>query len=189
MSRGGEVSADHEDWMDDKEALLLSGPLHPPAQVVEADCRHCQAGLPYVPFGQPSPGGNYHQIHSAAPATPTDPARKPADEDGAEAHLGVNADRTYGHMCQDEHVRIGHNDSGEDERCPVCRERDRADAAFQAGAEEMREACAKDETIWPVLLRWAEKFAPSDVTTGDAHRLLTALKAALRALPIPESRS
>ena len=38
---------------------------------------------------------------------------------------------TYAHMCRDEHVQVGHNDS-ESERCPVCRERDRAEQAEQA---------------------------------------------------------
>jgi ribosomal protein L37AE/L43A len=38
---------------------------------------------------------------------------------------------TYAHMCRDEHEQIGHNDS-ENERCPVCRERDRAERAEQA---------------------------------------------------------
>lgn len=28
--------------------------------------------------------------------------------------------RTYAHMCRDQHIEIGHNDSGEDERCPLC---------------------------------------------------------------------
>lgn len=27
----------------------------------------------------------------------------------------------YSHMCRDQHIEIGHNDSGEDERCPLCR--------------------------------------------------------------------
>lgn len=30
-------------------------------------------------------------------------------------------------MCRDGHEQVWHNDSGDDERCPVCRERDRAD--------------------------------------------------------------
>jgi hypothetical protein len=30
-------------------------------------------------------------------------------------------------MCRDGHPEIGHSDSGEDERCPLCQERDRAD--------------------------------------------------------------
>lgn len=33
------------------------------------------------------------------------------------------------HMCRDDHPEIRHAVSGDDERCPVCRERDRADAA------------------------------------------------------------
>jgi hypothetical protein len=28
---------------------------------------------------------------------------------------------TYAHMCRDQHVQIGHDDSGNDERCPLCR--------------------------------------------------------------------
>lgn len=30
------------------------------------------------------------------------------------------------HMCRDEHTEIRHGLSDDDERCPVCRERDRA---------------------------------------------------------------
>lgn len=33
---------------------------------------------------------------------------------------------TYAHMCRMDHPQIGHNVS-DDERCPLCRERDRAD--------------------------------------------------------------
>jgi hypothetical protein len=33
---------------------------------------------------------------------------------------------TYAHMCRDEHVQIGHNDS-EHEMCPVCRAKAEAD--------------------------------------------------------------
>lgn len=28
---------------------------------------------------------------------------------------------SYAHMCNDQHVQIGHDDSGDDERCPLCR--------------------------------------------------------------------
>jgi hypothetical protein len=55
---------------------------------------------------------------------------------------------TYAQMCRDDHVEIGHNDSSQ-ERCPVCRERDRADsaesvqvelvAACQAALSQLRE--------------------------------------------------
>lgn len=31
------------------------------------------------------------------------------------------------HWCAIDHEPVRHNDSGDDERCPVCRERDRAD--------------------------------------------------------------
>jgi hypothetical protein len=44
----------------------------------------------------------------------------------------------YAHMCRDGHVQIGHNDSGDDERCPVCRETDRADALERENAQMKR---------------------------------------------------
>jgi hypothetical protein len=31
-----------------------------------------------------------------------------------------DARREYAHMCQDGHIQIGHNDSGDDELCPLC---------------------------------------------------------------------
>lgn len=43
--------------------------------------------------------------------------------------------RQYPHMCRDGHVEIGHADSGDDERCPACRGRDRADQAEALLAE------------------------------------------------------
>ena len=43
--------------------------------------------------------------------------------------------RGYAHICRDNHVQIGHNDS-DHEQCPVCRERNRADhAEVQLAAE------------------------------------------------------
>jgi hypothetical protein len=48
------------------------------------------------------------------------------------------------HMCRDEHTEIRHGLSDDDERCPVCRERDRAEAAeaetarLRADAERFR---------------------------------------------------
>lgn len=27
---------------------------------------------------------------------------------------------SYPHMCRDGHIEIGHSDSGDDERCPLC---------------------------------------------------------------------
>jgi hypothetical protein len=61
----------------------------------------------------------------------------------AEAELAIlkaaaarDAEERLPHMCRDNHPVIRHADSGDDERCPVCRERDRADAAV-----EDRDAC------------------------------------------------
>lgn len=28
---------------------------------------------------------------------------------------------SYAHMCRDGHIQIGHNDSADDEMCPLCR--------------------------------------------------------------------
>lgn len=52
----------------------------------------------------------------------------------------------YSHMCRDGHVQIGHNDSTED-RCPVCRERDRADRA----EERYQEEHAIVDRVWEAL--------------------------------------
>lgn len=53
--------------------------------------------------------------------------------------------RTYAHMCRMDHIEIGHNDSGDDERCPVCRvmdalaaERARREAAEGALVEAIQ---------------------------------------------------
>lgn len=57
------------------------------------------------------------------------------------------------HMCRDDHPEIRHAVSDDDERCPVCRERDRASAA-----EAERDAAAK---------RNAEEFALRSEAPGD----------------------
>lgn len=49
----------------------------------------------------------------------------------------------YPHMCRDGHPEIGHALSDDDERCPVCRERDRADAAAEEARREERERAAR----------------------------------------------
>jgi hypothetical protein len=45
--------------------------------------------------------------------------------------------RVYAHMCRDQHIEIGHNDSGEDERCPVCRAMD--------ALEQIAQVCLDNE--------------------------------------------
>jgi len=45
---------------------------------------------------------------------------------------------SYAHMCRDEHIEIGHNDS-EHELCPLCRAINERDTAFQRGQQAMAE--------------------------------------------------
>ena len=40
---------------------------------------------------------------------------------------------SHAHMCRDQHIQIGHNDSGDDERCPLCRALD--------GLEQIVQVC------------------------------------------------
>lgn len=49
--------------------------------------------------------------------------------------------RSYPHMCRDEHIEIGHADSGDDERCPLCRAKDHI--------EVLKEAIAWVRTVHP----------------------------------------
>ncbi len=55
----------------------------------------------------------------------------------------VRGNYSYAHMCRDNHVQIGHNDSRDDEQCPLCR----ADAEIErlrAALKELREAAEHD---------------------------------------------
>lgn len=61
----------------------------------------------------------------------------------------------YAHMCRDDHPQIGHNVSDDDERCPVCRERDRADYIKDAASAlvERMEAIYEDpafKSVWAI---------------------------------------
>lgn len=38
---------------------------------------------------------------------------------------------SYAHMCRDQHIQIGHSDSGGDERCPLCRALDALEQIIQ----------------------------------------------------------
>ena len=87
--------------------------------------------------------------------------------------------RIYAHMCRDGHVEIGHNDSGDDERCPVCRLADHTEQARD-------------------VLRMAEETISSYVHMGSAKGALRQSSALLEAvLPkiklllesLPEPRS
>jgi hypothetical protein len=66
---------------------------------------------------------------------------------------------SYPHMCRDEHIQIGHNDS-EHERCPLCRALDRAVSAERAMQEMMevaRQADAEIERLRAALIRFADR--------------------------------
>jgi hypothetical protein len=52
--------------------------------------------------------------------------------------------RSYPHMCRDEHVEIGHSDSSDDERCPLCR----VISALQSVLEENDEFRATLPADW-----------------------------------------
>jgi hypothetical protein len=90
---------------------------------------------------------------------------------------------TYAHMCRDDHVQIGHNDSTE-ERCPVCRERDRADAAEDKLKEVENRILDLRMRVCGSLM-WA--FTPDDprdttLIESGLSELLTLLKACGEAL-------
>jgi hypothetical protein len=53
--------------------------------------------------------------------------------------------------------------------------------AHSRGLRDGLERAATDDVLWPVLWRWAQAIPPSNLSTGTLHRLLTDLKAALRA--------
>ena len=53
--------------------------------------------------------------------------------------------RSYPHMCRDEHIEIGHADSGDHERCPLCRANDRI-AAYDFIALEWQQGALDAET-------------------------------------------
>ena len=67
--------------------------------------------------------------------------------------------RVYPHMCRDGHPEIGHADNGEDERCPVCRERDRVETAEARLAEVERERDEADDVIFDF---WGPKWIGRD---------------------------
>lgn len=52
--------------------------------------------------------------------------------------LPVHSNR-YAHMCRDEHIEIGHNDS-EHEQCPLCREKAKADVIEEALCTALEES-------------------------------------------------
>jgi hypothetical protein len=60
-----------------------------------------------------------------------------AERDEARAESERLRWNSYPHMCRDDHQQIGHSDS-ENERCPVCIERDRADWEEMKSAQQQR---------------------------------------------------
>lgn len=68
--------------------------------------------------------------------------------------------RWYPHMCRDEHPQIGHRT--DEERCPVCIERDRRAAAERELREqsvelETRRGCYRSEETWRARCATAER--------------------------------
>lgn len=49
---------------------------------------------------------------------------------------------SYAHMCKTQHAEIGHNDSGEDERCPLCQALD-ANALLESKVKALEELAHK----------------------------------------------
>lgn len=72
---------------------------------------------------------------------------------------------SYPHMCRDQHIQIGHNDSGDDERCPLCRALD--------GLEQIAQVCLDNQGP-SVRHDLALKFV-MDVAVKTAATLKTAL--------------
>jgi len=76
--------------------------------------------------------------------------------------------RQYPHMCRDQHIEIGHRDSGDDERCPLCRALD--------GLERIAQVCLDNEgpnVSHDLALRFvkdvAAKTAASLTLSDDQH--------------------
>jgi len=67
-----------------------------------------------------------------------------SDIEKRDAEIAQLRHGSYPHMCRDGHVQIGHSDSGDDERCPLCRVND-AFAAERAKVRELREWLSRNE--------------------------------------------
>jgi uncharacterized small protein (DUF1192 family) len=90
--------------------------------------------------------------------------------------------KSYAHMCRDGHTQIGHNDSSDDERCPLCRaladsERLKAELARIRGLPRLAALDAEIEWLRALLRRhqvcaWCEEDSDLTVETraaiGDA---------------------
>lgn len=76
------------------------------------------------------------------------------------------------HMCRDGHSEIRHADSGDDERCPVCQERDRAEAALAEVARLSAEVEARDEVLRD-LKAWIDtELEPGTPGAMVAHKAI-----------------
>lgn len=51
---------------------------------------------------------------------------------------------SYPHMCRDQHIEIGHADSSDDERCPLCRALDGLEQIIQVCLDNEGEAVRHD---------------------------------------------
>lgn len=92
--------------------------------------------------------------------------------------LWDRGNHTYPHMCRMDHIEIGHADSGDDERCPLCRAIDDADAwelknAQNVGKYEKEVDCLRE------ALREIDRTGPTYESAGEECRSIarTALEA------------
>lgn len=190
------------------EPCLLSRVEHPPAQVVEAPCRHWNDGEHRFPPG-PMPGRCF--CGADRPPAPTDPARKPAARCGKQP----NGDCYWYDCCggepadEDEaaataFARTNGYSNGELVRlsiAPLARFRAIArEQGRQAGAEVMREACAKWADTRPTyrcedcghegrVVERSSCCGDQCPKCGGSPERIVVDGALVRALPIPESRS
>jgi len=80
---------------------------------------------------------------------------------------------SYAHMCRDEHVEIGHNDS-EHELCPLCRAINECDAAFRRGQQAMRKqiraAIISDQATGAGDYSEAEEYADRILASAEPQQ-------------------
>lgn len=78
-------------------------------------------------------------------------------------------DKPMPHMCRDGHTEIRHALSDDDERCPVCRERQRAEAA-EAENERLRGMIDRMTGAANELVAAALPHCPKDRRLGQAWK-------------------
>lgn len=80
--------------------------------------------------------------------------------------------RNYAHMCQDEHIEIGHNDS-EHEMCPLCRAIAERDKLREVNAALLAVAIA-------VVDHQNSVFDPGSIDCEKCKAIIAGAKAAIK---------